>query len=233
MRGNLVLNPNQVLFSSELVGRGAGLILKVLFNPTSRRDASHLFLISIWPKKWCTIVCMMWASLKNCVCMHYALQSSLGGGGDFPLYPKRCLFVGGNLVSNPNQVLSSSELAARGTGLILKVLLNPTLGRDVSHLYLISTWPKEWCTIVCVMWASLKNYACMHYALFRLGSTLWKQKGEGGGFPLNPKRHIFVGGMNLSPIRYYSLWEWVEEPMPLSRICSIPHRGETPLTLAL
>ena len=233
MGGNLVLNPNQVLFSSELVGRGAGLILKVLLNPTLRRDASHLWLISIWPKKWCTIVCVMWASLKNCACMHYALQSSLGGGGDFPLYRKRCLFVGGNLVSNLNQVLSSSELAARGTGLILKVLLNPTLGRDVSHSYLISTWPKEGCTIVCVMWASFKNCACMHYALFCLGSTLWKQKGEGGGFPLNPKRHLFVGGTNLSSIRYYSLWEWVEKAMPPSRICSIPYRGETPLTLAL
>ena len=172
MGGNLVLNPNQVLFSSELVGRGAGLILKVLLNPTLRRDASHLFLISIWPKKWCTIVCVMWASLKNCACMHYALQSSLGGGGDFPLYRKRCLFVGGNLVSNLNQVLSSSELAARGASLILKVLLNPTSGRDASHPCFISTWPKEWCTIVCVMWVSLKNCIRMHYALLRLGSTL-------------------------------------------------------------
>ena len=57
--------------------------------------------------------------------------------------------VGGNLVSNPNQVLFSSELAARGAGLILKVLLN-LMGRDASHLCLISTWPKEGCTIVCV-----------------------------------------------------------------------------------
>ena len=42
---------------------------------------------------------------------------------------KFCLYfviVGGNLVSNPNQVLSFSELAARGVGLIFKVLLNPT-----------------------------------------------------------------------------------------------------------
>ena len=38
--------------------------------------------------------------------------------------------VGGNLVSNPNQVLSSSELVARGAGLILKVLLNPASGRN-------------------------------------------------------------------------------------------------------
>ena len=30
-------------------------------------------------------------------------------------------------------------------------LLNPTSWRDASHSYLISTWPKEWCTIVCVI----------------------------------------------------------------------------------
>ena len=41
MGGNLVLNSNQVLFSSELATRGAGLILKVLLNPTSGRDDSH------------------------------------------------------------------------------------------------------------------------------------------------------------------------------------------------
>ena len=47
--------------------------------------------------------------------------------------------VGGNLVLNPNQVLSSSELVAWG---ILKVLLNSISGRDASHPCLISTWPK-------------------------------------------------------------------------------------------
>ena len=41
MGGNLVSNPNQVLFSLELVAQGAGLILKVLLNPTSGRDASY------------------------------------------------------------------------------------------------------------------------------------------------------------------------------------------------
>ena len=50
--------------------------------------------------------------------------------------------VGGNLVLNPNQVLSSSELAAWGAGQILKVLLNSISGRDASHPCLISTWPK-------------------------------------------------------------------------------------------
>ena len=37
-----------------------------------------------------------------------------------------------------------------------------------------------------------------------------------------------MGETNLSSIRYCSLWEWVEEPMPPSWICSIPHWGETP-----
>ena len=60
------------------------------------------------------------------------------------------IIVGGNLASNPSQVLSYSELAARGAGLIFKVLLNPTSGRDASHPCLISTWPKEGYTVVCV-----------------------------------------------------------------------------------
>ena len=59
MRGNLVLNPNQVLFSSELAARGIGLILKVLLNPISGRNVSHPCLISTWPKEWCTIMCMI------------------------------------------------------------------------------------------------------------------------------------------------------------------------------
>ena len=94
--------------------------------------------------------------------------------------------VGGNLVSNPNQVLSSSELAARDAGLILKVLLNPTLGKDASHPCLISTWPKEGCTIMCVIPEKVSKTAvhCMHYAL-----------GEGG---LIPKRTILDWGSRLS-----------------------------------
>ena len=72
-------------------------------------------------------------------------------------------------------------------------LLNPTSGRDVSHPCLISTWPKEWCTTVCVI----------------------------------------VEETNLYPIRYCSLWEWAEESIPPSRICSISHQREMPSTLAL
>ena len=99
-----------------------------------------------------------------------------GEGGGFPLNPKRCLFVGGNLVSNPNQVLSSSELTAQGTGLILKVLLNPTLGRDASHPYLISTWPKEGCTVVSFGWAQC-----------------FESEGGRWGFPLKPRKAPFCG----------------------------------------
>ena len=91
----------------------------------------------------------------HALCTHSIGPSALnqkGEGGGFPLNPKRCLFMRGNLVSNPNKVLFSLELVAWGVGLILKILLNPTSGRDVFHHCLISTWPKEECTIVCVMW---------------------------------------------------------------------------------
>ena len=170
--------PNQVLFALRM-GRRADATLTNLFNPTSGKDVAHLCLISTWPKEGCTIVRVMWASLKSYAHTHNALLwlgpalwIRRGKVGGFPWNPKRHLFVGGNLVLNPNHVLSSSELAARGASLILKVLLNPTSGRDASHPYFISTWPKEWCTIVCVMWVSLKNCIRMHYALLRLGSTL-------------------------------------------------------------
>ena len=87
---------------------------------------------------------------------------------------------------NPNQVLFSSELAARDTGLILKVLLNPMLKRDASHPCLISTWPKKGWTIVCVIPEQVSKTAVhrMHYAL-----------GEGG---LIPKRTIPDWGSRLS-----------------------------------
>ena len=86
------------------------------------------------------------------------------------------VLVGGNLVSNPNQVLSSLELAAWGAGLILKVLLNPTSGRDASHPCLISTWLKEGCTIVSFDWAQR----------FESERGRW-------GFPLKPQKVPFCG----------------------------------------
>ena len=50
--------PNQVLFALRM-RRGADATLTNLFNPTSGRDASHLCLISTWPKEGCTIVCVI------------------------------------------------------------------------------------------------------------------------------------------------------------------------------
>ena len=85
-------------------------------------------------------------------------------------------YVGGNLVSNPNQVLSSLKLTAQGTGLILKVLLNPTPGRDAFHPCLISTWPKERCTIMSFSWAHR-----------------FESKGGRWGFPLKPQKAPFCG----------------------------------------
>ena len=51
--------------------------------------------------------------------------------------------------SFPNQVLFALGIG-READAILKNLFNPTSGRDASHPCLISTWPKEGCTIVCV-----------------------------------------------------------------------------------
>ena len=42
--------PNQVLFALGMRG-GANATLTNLFNPTSRRDTSHLCLMSNWPKE--------------------------------------------------------------------------------------------------------------------------------------------------------------------------------------
>ena len=126
--------------------------------------------------------------------------------------------------SFPNQVLSALGWAGSTLAPTRTNLLSPTLGRDTSHPCLISIWSKKLCTIVCVItWASLKNYTCTHahYALLQVHRST---KGEGGGFPLNPKRRLFVGGTNLSPIRYCSLWNGQGRPfLPPARICSIPH----------
>ena len=42
----------------------------------------------------------------------------------------------------------------QGANTTLSNLFNPASGRDASHPYLISTWPKEMCTIMCVMCSS-------------------------------------------------------------------------------
>ena len=62
------LSPIRYFFALGM-GRGADASLTNLFNPTSERDASHPYLTSTWPKEGYTIVCMMWASLKNCAPM--------------------------------------------------------------------------------------------------------------------------------------------------------------------
>ena len=111
------------------------------------------------------------------------------------------------------------------------------IGRDASHPCLISLWLKEGCTIVCViMWARIRS---AHWLVCTTHSFTYdlmgNSKGEGGGFPLNPKMHLFVGGLlSRLPIRYCSLWDGQGSTnVPPARICSILHRGETPPTLAL
>ena len=51
--------------------------------------------------------------------------------------------------SFPDQILFTLRMG-RGADASLTNLFNPTSGRDASHPCLISTWPKEECTIVCV-----------------------------------------------------------------------------------
>ena len=106
--------PNQVLFALKM-DQGANASLTNLFNPISKRDASHPCLISTWPKECCIIVC---------VC--------------------------GRNESFPNQVLFALGMG-RGADATLTNLFNPTSRRDASHPCLISTWPKEGCTIVIII----------------------------------------------------------------------------------
>ena len=62
--------------------------------------------------------------------------------------------------SFPNQILFTLGMG-RGADATLTNLFNPILGRDASHSYLISTWLKEWCTIVCVVGGT--NFSPIRY----------------------------------------------------------------------
>ena len=79
---------NQVLLFALGMDQGADATLMNLFNPTSGRGVSHPCLISTWPKEWCAIVCVMWASLKNCACMHYAPNCGRVGGEQYLIVEK-------------------------------------------------------------------------------------------------------------------------------------------------
>ena len=66
------------------------------------------------------------------------------------------LVVGGDscgrtFVSAPNQVLFALGWARIDLRPTCTNLLNPTTGRDASHPCLISLWPKEGRTVVCVI----------------------------------------------------------------------------------
>ena len=62
-----------------------------LLNPTSRRDASHPYLISTWPKEGCTVVSFGWAQCFE----------SEGGRWGFPLKPRKAPFCGRKLSLEP------------------------------------------------------------------------------------------------------------------------------------
>ena len=60
------------------------------------------------------------------------------------------IVIVGRNKSFSNQVLSALRWAGSTFAPTRTDLLNPTSERDASHPYLISTWPKEGCAIVCV-----------------------------------------------------------------------------------
>ena len=60
------------------------------------------------------------------------------------------IVIVGRIKSFSNQVLSALGWVGSTLTPTRTDLLNPTSGRVASHPYLISTWPKEGCTIVCV-----------------------------------------------------------------------------------
>ena len=86
--------------------------------------------------------------------------------------------------SFPNQILFALGMA-RGTDATLTNLFNSTLGRDASHPYLISTWPKEGCTIVYVIIEQVSKTVAhrMHYALLSKSNKL---AGGRWGFSFKP-----------------------------------------------
>ena len=66
------------------------------------------------------------------------------------IYVTISFYYCGRNKSFSNQVLFALGMD-RGADTILTNLFNPTSRRDAFHFCLISTWPKEGCTIVCVI----------------------------------------------------------------------------------
>ena len=108
--------------------------------------------------------------------------------------------------SFPNQVLFALGQAGLTLAPTRTDLLNPSSGRDASHPCLISTWPKEGYTIVCVIRASLKNYCytCSWQRRALRGiKSVWSSPKADNTFDRNcPQKRLFVGGTNLSPSKY-------------------------------
>ena len=82
---------------------------------------------------------------------------------------KSCLFVGGTNLSP----IRYCPLRKWRWALVLKVLLNPTSGRDASHSCLINLWPKDECTTTTLQ--SFSPYFSISFSTNSLFWTLWAE----------------------------------------------------------
>ena len=110
-------------------------------------------------------------------------------------------------------------------------LLDPTSGRDTSHLCLINLWPKEWYTVVCVCVHVSKNKICtstrMHYALLHVRPHGRSERGR-WGFPLKPQKahfHTCYSTPFLRPKAYKARVGGVSPLVGLSKFVRVGYRS--------
>ena len=158
-----------------------------LLNPTSGRDASHPQLISmssqvrcihqrfVPPTKKRLFVWSTWWVYPTCelILISYGWEASLLDVGLRKFM----------LVASASSTHSQSEQDLIGErfvplrkwrwALVLKVLLNPTSGRDASHSCLINLWPKDECTTTTLQ--SFSPYFSISFSTNSLFWALWAE----------------------------------------------------------
>ena len=101
------------------------------------------------------------------------------------------IVIVGRNKSFSNQVLSTLGWAGSTLAPTRKDLLNPTSKRDASHPCLISTWPKEGCTILCVCTIV---YVITHTTVHpSLGQELIRSGWEASLFDVGLSKSLQVG----------------------------------------
>ena len=112
--------------------------------------------------------------------------------------------------------------------LLIEDLHNPTSGGDASHPQYISMRSQVGCTH-----QVSKTALGAHFMALPFFGPALKEGGEGGGFPLNPRRRLFVEE-RISPLEgIICFGNGPRRQMPPAWICSISHRGELPPTHSL